>query len=82
MKPGWNILLYNAIIMRNKKIKLSNTQDTLKTKINYSTSRISIDISMLTRLKGDIFIWKDSQAQGSESVKVDLLTLIKQIKEF
>ena len=37
---------------------------------------------MLTRIKRDIFVWKDSQAQGSESVKVDLLTLIKQINEF
>ena len=68
--------------METKKKKIPNRQDTSKAKITYSTSRISIDISMLTRLKGDIFIWKDSQAQGSESVKVDLLTLIKQIKEF
>ena len=68
--------------METKKKKIANRQDTSKDKITYSTSRISIDISMLTRLKGDIFIWKDSQAQGSESVKVDLLTLIKQIKEF
>ena len=68
--------------METKKKKLSNRQDTSKAKITYSTSRTSIDISMLTRLKGDTFIWKDSQAQGSESVKVDLLTLIKQINEF
>ena len=68
--------------METKIEKLSIGQNTSKAKNTYLTSRISIDVSMLIRIKRDIFIWKDSQAQGSESVKVDLLTLIKQIKEF
>ena len=68
--------------METKIEKLSNGQNTSKAKNTYLTSRISIDVSMLIRIKRGIFVWKDSQAQGSESVKVDLLTLIKQIKEF
>ena len=82
MKSGRNILFHNAIIMETKIEKLSNGQNTSKAKNTYLTSRISIDVSMLIRIKRNIFVWKDSQAQGSESVKVDLLTLIKQIKEF
>ena len=82
MKSGRNILFHNAIIMETKIEKLSNGQNTSKAKNTYLTSRISIDVSMLIRIKRDIFVWKDSQAQGSESVKVDLLTLIKQINEF
>ena len=68
--------------METKIEKLSNGQNTSKAKNTYLTSRIPIDVSMLIRIKRDIFVWKDSQAQGSESVKVDLLTLIKQINEF
>ena len=34
------------------------------------------------RLAKDTFLWQISQAHGSESVKADSLTLIKQIKEF
>ena len=82
MKSGRNILFHNAIIMETKIEKLSNGQNTSKAKNTYLTSRISIDVSMLIRIKRNIFVWKDSQAQGSESVKVDLLTLIKQINEF
>ena len=82
MKSGYNILLNNAFIIETKIKNLSNRQDTSKAKNTYLTSRISIDVSMLIRIKRDIFVWKDSQAQGSESVKVDLLTLIKQINEF
>ena len=37
---------------------------------------------MQMRLAKDTFLWQISQAQGSESVKADSLTLIKQIKEF
>ena len=82
MKSGYNILLNNAFIIETKIKNLSNRQDTSKAKNTYLTSRISIDVSMLIRIKRDIFVWKDSQAQGAGSVKVDLLTLIKQINEF